>query len=204
MIWYLNSKLDLYLSCAKDFRSLNSIVTWCINWRRLLAPNYKKIGYNINILQQTACLVVNSITVGNFDFLFNCTSVGRTSDSMTVPTWRLISWWDGRGLMLWLFVRPTRVYCIQFYLLLSPCLCFISFLYLDLYVLGDDALISWGLSCKPNIYVSWSTSEIRVRLAPWNRFKPSSNSSKAVFLLWINFVSYASCWCVLCCRVCSL
>ena len=31
---------------------------------------------------------------------------------------------------------------VQFYLLLSPYLCFISFLYLDLYVLGDDALIS--------------------------------------------------------------
>ena len=32
--------------------------------------------------------------------------------------------------------------CIQFHLLLSPYLCFISFLYLDLYVLGDDAWIS--------------------------------------------------------------
>ena len=39
-------------------------------------------------------------------------------------------------------VRPTRVYLlglfcfgIQFYVLLSPYLCFISFLYLDLYVL---------------------------------------------------------------------
>ena len=29
-----------------------------------------------------------------------------------------------------------------FFLLLSPYLCFISLLYLDLYVLGDDALIS--------------------------------------------------------------
>ena len=52
--------------------------------------------------------------------------------------------------MLWLFVGPTGVYLldfffcsgIQFYLLLSPYLCFISLLYLDLYVLGDDALIS--------------------------------------------------------------
>ena len=35
MIWYLNSKLDLSLSCAMDFRNLNSMVTWCINWRRL-------------------------------------------------------------------------------------------------------------------------------------------------------------------------
>ena len=48
-------------------------------------------------------------------------------------------------------VRPTGVYLldflcsgIQFYLQLSPYLCFISFLYLDLYVLGDDALISKG------------------------------------------------------------
>ena len=63
-----------------------------------IISHYKKIGYNINVLQQTACLVVNPITVGNFAFLFN--------------------------------------------LLLSPYPCFISLLYLDLYVLGDDALIS--------------------------------------------------------------
>ena len=31
---------------------------------------------------------------------------------------------------------------IQFNLLLSPYPCFISLLYLDLYVLGDDALVS--------------------------------------------------------------
>ena len=51
--------------------------------------------------------------------------------------------------MLWLFAGPIGVYLldffcsgIQFYLLMSPYLCFISLLYLDLYVLGDDALIS--------------------------------------------------------------
>ena len=52
--------------------------------------------------------------------------------------------------MLWLFVEPTGVYLldffcsgIQFNLLLSPYpTCFISLLYLDLYVLVDDALIS--------------------------------------------------------------
>ena len=51
-----------------------------------IISHYKKIGYNINLLQQTACLVVNQITVGNFAFLFNCTPVGRTSDSVMVPT----------------------------------------------------------------------------------------------------------------------
>ena len=58
--------------------------------------------------------------------------------------------------MLWLFVGPTGVYLLDFfapvfsfYLLLSPFLCIISLLYLDLYVLGDDALISY-----PSVKVS--------------------------------------------------
>ena len=51
-----------------------------------IISHYKKNGYNINVLQQTACLVVNPIMVGNFAFLFNCMPVGRTSDSMMVPT----------------------------------------------------------------------------------------------------------------------
>ena len=51
-----------------------------------IISHYKKIGYNINILQQTACLVVNPVTVGNSAFLFHCTPVGRTSDSMMVLT----------------------------------------------------------------------------------------------------------------------
>ena len=37
MIRYLNSKLDLNLSCAKDFQNMSSMVTWWINWRRLFA-----------------------------------------------------------------------------------------------------------------------------------------------------------------------
>ena len=51
-----------------------------------IISHYKKISYNICVLHQTACLVVNPITVGNFAFLFNCTPVGWTSDSMMVPT----------------------------------------------------------------------------------------------------------------------
>ena len=53
--------------------------------------------------------------------------------------------------MLWLFVAATGFYLldifcsrIQIYLLLSPYLCLVSYLYLDLYVLGDDALVGWG------------------------------------------------------------
>ena len=38
---------------------------------------YKKIGYNIDVLRQMACLVVNPIKVNRFAYLFNCTTVGR-------------------------------------------------------------------------------------------------------------------------------
>ena len=41
---------------------------------------YKKIGYNIDVLRQTVCLVVNPITVNSFAYLFNCTTVCRASD----------------------------------------------------------------------------------------------------------------------------
>ena len=46
----------------------------------------KRIGYNINITRQSACLVFNPITVNNFASFFNCTPVGRASDSMMAPT----------------------------------------------------------------------------------------------------------------------
>ena len=65
---------------------VSSCMLICPDIGLLIISHYKKIGYNINVLQQTACLVVNPITVGNFAFLFNCTPVGRTSDSMMVPT----------------------------------------------------------------------------------------------------------------------
>ena len=51
-----------------------------------IISHYKKIGYNVNVFQQIACLVVNPITVGNFAFLFNCTLLGRTSNSLIVST----------------------------------------------------------------------------------------------------------------------
>ena len=43
-----------------------------------MISHYKKIGYNINVLQQTACLVVNPIMFGNFAFLFYCVPAGQT------------------------------------------------------------------------------------------------------------------------------
>ena len=46
----------------------------------------KRIGYDLNVMRQSACLVIIPITVDNFAALFNCTPVDRESDSMMAPT----------------------------------------------------------------------------------------------------------------------
>ena len=47
---------------------------------------YKNVGYNLDIMRQFACLVVNQIRVYSYGFLFNCTTVGQASDSMPALT----------------------------------------------------------------------------------------------------------------------
>ena len=39
-------------------------------------------GYNLNVMQQSACLVINLITFCNFADVSNCTQVDRASDFM--------------------------------------------------------------------------------------------------------------------------
>ena len=52
-------------------------------WKIII--RYKRIGYNMNVMRPTACLVVNPITVNNFADLLNCAPVGRASDLMIAP-----------------------------------------------------------------------------------------------------------------------
>ena len=48
-----------------------------------IVKRYIRVGYNLDIMRQSACLVLNPITVYSYGFLFNCTTVGQASDSMT-------------------------------------------------------------------------------------------------------------------------
>ena len=45
-----------------------------------------RVGYGMGVVRRSACLVFNPITVNNFASLFNCTPVGRASDSVMAPT----------------------------------------------------------------------------------------------------------------------
>ena len=63
-----------------------------------------------------------------------------------------------------------------------------------------------GVSPFPHIYVSWSTSKLRVRFGLWFLFKPFSkifliDHSKSVLLLWIIYVFSVLCLLCLCARL---
>ena len=60
---------------------------------QILSEQFKKItrryitvGYNLDVMRQSACLVLNPITVYSYGFLFNCTMVVQTPDSMMALT----------------------------------------------------------------------------------------------------------------------
>ena len=51
-----------------------------------IVKRYIRVGYNMNIMRQSACLVLNPLTVYSYGFLFNCTRVGQASGSVAALT----------------------------------------------------------------------------------------------------------------------
>ena len=48
-----------------------------------IVKRYIRVGYNLDIMRQSACLVLNPIKVYSYDFLFNWMTDGQASISMT-------------------------------------------------------------------------------------------------------------------------
>ena len=46
-----------------------------------IVKRYIRVGYNLDIMRQSVCLVLNPITVYIYGYLFKCTTVGQASDS---------------------------------------------------------------------------------------------------------------------------
>ena len=51
-----------------------------------IIKRYIKVGYNLDVMRQSACLVLNPNRVYSYGFLLNCTSVGQVPDSMMALT----------------------------------------------------------------------------------------------------------------------
>ena len=67
------------------FKKIRGMTDFSDQLRKIIM-RYKRIGYNINVMRQSACLVINPINVNGYATLFNCTPVDRASNSMMAPT----------------------------------------------------------------------------------------------------------------------
>ena len=79
------SEPEFYGDLVYKFNKLIGNNEFSFQFRKIIS-RYRRIGYNLNVMRQSACLVFNPITVDNYAAFFNCTPVGRASDSMMAPT----------------------------------------------------------------------------------------------------------------------
>ena len=79
------SEPEFYGDLVYKFKKIRGMTDFSDQFRKIIM-RYKRIGYNLNVMQQSACLVINPITVDGYAALFNCTPVDRASDSMMAPT----------------------------------------------------------------------------------------------------------------------
>ena len=70
------SEPEFYGDLVYKFKKIVGRSDFSDQFRKIIF-RYKRIGYNINIMRQSACLVFNPITVNNFASFFNCMPVGR-------------------------------------------------------------------------------------------------------------------------------
>ena len=73
------------------FRKLVGKSNFSEQFRKLINRN-KRIGFSLDIMQQSACLVVNPIILDGYASLFNCTTAVRASDSMMASSLNFNQW----------------------------------------------------------------------------------------------------------------
>ena len=79
------SEPEFYGDLVYRFRKIAGKSNFSEQFRKLI-NRYKRIGYSLDITQQTTCLVHNPIIVDGYASIFNCTTAVRASDSMTVSS----------------------------------------------------------------------------------------------------------------------
>ena len=68
------SEVEFYGAVVFKYRKIAGKADFSIQVQKIVTRN--KEGYSIDILRQTACMVVNPILLDSFAFLFNCKPVG--------------------------------------------------------------------------------------------------------------------------------
>ena len=78
--------LEFYGDLVYKFKQIMGRTDFSDQFRKIISICHNHIGYDLNGMRQSACLVINPIMVYNFAALFNCTLVDRASDYMMALT----------------------------------------------------------------------------------------------------------------------
>ena len=79
------SEPKFYGDLIYKFKKLKRKNDFSFQFRKIIT-RYRRIGYNLNVMRQSACLILNPMMVDNYAAFFNCMPMGRASDSMMSPT----------------------------------------------------------------------------------------------------------------------
>ena len=63
------SEPEFYGDLVNKFKKIRGITDFSDQFRKIIM-RYKRIGYNLNVIRQSACLVINPITVDGYAALF--------------------------------------------------------------------------------------------------------------------------------------
>ena len=80
------SEPEFYCDLVYRFRKKNVGQSNIGSIKKKIINRYKRIGYSLGIMRQTACLVINPIIDDGYVSLFNYTTAVRASDSMTASS----------------------------------------------------------------------------------------------------------------------
>ena len=109
------SETEFYDDLVYKFKKIMGRTYFSDQFRKIIIRQ-KRISYDLNVMRQSACLVINPIKVDNFASLFNCTPVDRASDSMMArpkaihfswlgPDLSSVAWSAGAQLMIFFCFR---------------------------------------------------------------------------------------------------
>ena len=113
------SEPEFYGDLLYKFKKIRGMTDFSDQCRKNIM-RYKRIGYNLNVMRQSACLVINPITVDGYAALFNCTPVDRASHSMMArpkaihfswlgPELSSVVWSSGAKLIIFFCFRFSEV-----------------------------------------------------------------------------------------------
>ena len=88
------SEPEFYGDLVYKFKKIRGMTDFSDQFRKIIM-HYKRIGYNLNVMRQSVCLVINPITVDGYATLFNCTA-GRSGvklhDGPDIKLFILVGW----------------------------------------------------------------------------------------------------------------